>query len=132
MGENSKYFYDYSEILWRDAVIDSISITFDEINIFLSQSNGLSTNIICEGFIGFEFTGVWDDMTVAEAKLSSSGKILDRALSVIEGNYACKPPGTGSSCRNRDECKQLDVQLIDGAMLSVALKGIRVKFRSAE
>ncbi len=109
-----------SGVLWPDAEIDSISIDFDELVIYLTESSQKKTVVRCKGYIGYTVLGFWDDVIVAKAQLHDSDDFLDACLHSLRQRYRDGLPDSGNPSRNRRTYQILEIQLIDGAVLKIA------------
>lgn len=114
-------------IFWPDATLVSICADYDAVTLVIREARGNRLRVTCDGHIGFELIGFWDETIVERVDLDTHGQFLTRCLESIERRHGVSPPVSGSATRNGLEAFQLVVTLIDGAQLSVAAKGIRTE-----
>jgi hypothetical protein len=116
-----------SDVLWPDAELCRIDIDYGDLRLVLRESSGLIKQVICEGYLGYELVGFWDEIVVANAELVDSGPFLDRCMSSIMHRLGTSPFPSGSEARNRERVMQLILTFGDGCQLNVATKGLRVE-----
>lgn len=116
-----------AQVVWADAEIQRIDMDYDDLSFLVLDGSGRLKRVICEGHLGFELAGFWDEMIVDFAELRESGAFLDRCLANISRRLGQSPLPSGNEVRNGRNAMQLVVTLIDGCELIVAMKGLRVE-----
>jgi hypothetical protein len=110
-----------------DAELSRIEIDYDDLKLLVREESGATKRVTCEGYLGYELSGFWDEVIVASAAVTEGGSFLDRCLSGIARRVGATPLPSGSEARNRERAMQLVVTLSDGCQLHVAMKGLRVE-----
>jgi hypothetical protein len=111
---------DLTSVLWADAEIDEISIDFDSISIQIKESTGLWTTILCEGYIGYQVIGFWDESVVESGIVTQDHPFIAHCLGSIQNRYKRPPPPTGNAARDRGKWCALVITLIDGSEIVIA------------
>ena len=70
----------YSNVLWTDAELLGVTVDYENFSLTLRESTGQIRRVVCEGYIGYEALGVWDEIVVAEAHLDVVGPLLSRCI----------------------------------------------------
>ena len=115
-----------SQVLWPDAELCRIEVDYSDLQLVVKESTGLVKQVTCEGYLGYELTGLWDEMIISSAELAKEGPFLDRCLESITRRLGVSPPPSGSEARNRERAMQFTLTFSDGCQLNVATKGRRV------
>jgi len=115
------------QVLWADAELGRIEVDYDDLCLIVRESTGSLKRVICEGYLGFELAGFWDEVVIMSAEVVAGGSFLDRCLSSLDRRLGHSPPASGSEARNRERAMQLVLTLDDGCQLNVAMKGLRVE-----
>lgn len=116
-----------AQVAWADAELSRIEIDYDDVRLFVRESSGVVKRVSCEGYLGHQLIGFWDEIIVVAAELTDGGPFLDSCLSAIARRLKDKSLPSGSEARNRERAMQLVLTLGDGCQLSVAMKGLRVE-----
>ncbi len=116
-----------AQVIWPDAELSRIEIDYDDLKLLVREASGTVKRVTCEGYLGYELSGFWDEIIVASAEVTEGGSFLDRCLSGIARRLGSSPLPSGSETRNRERAMQLVVTLGDGCQLNVAMKGLRVE-----
>jgi hypothetical protein len=116
----------YHDILWEDAELLGVSIDYENLLLRLRESTGQIRRIVCEGCIGYESLGMWDEIVIAEAHLSAEGTFLSRCVQELERRLGANRIPSGSEARNSTEAMELTIVLSDGCKVRVAMKGLRI------
>src|SRR5262245_55196071 len=74
----------YRNILWADAELLGVAVDYENLFLTLRESTGQVRRVVCEGYIGYEAIGVWDEIVVVEARLSVVGPFLTRCVEELE------------------------------------------------
>ena len=127
MTRSSSAGNSLAEISWPDATLVSITADYDAVILVIRESGRRLVRVVCDGHIGFELVGFWDETIIERANLDASGPFLARCLANVETRHGPSPPATGNAPRNGADAFQLVITLIDGAQLSVAASGIRTE-----
>jgi hypothetical protein len=114
-------------VVWPDAELLRIEIDYDELTMHVRDGRGRMKRVTYGGHLGFERTGVWDEVIVTAAEPTASGAFLDRCLSSIARRPGPSPLPTGSAARNREQAMQLVLTLHHQCTLAVVTKGIGVE-----
>lgn len=112
-------FDEISQVLWADAELESVEITYDCVAIEILEPNGKMTLVRCLGYVGYESIGVWDEMIIEKALIHESHEIIDRRLTAIRNKLGEHPPNTGCDYRNKGTWNLLRIVFIDGGELNV-------------
>lgn len=117
----------YRNVLWADAELLGVTADYDSLSLTLRESTGEVRRIVCEGCIGYEAIGVWDEIVVAEARLNVGGPFLTRCIEELERRLGATRPPSGSQARNGRTTMELTVVLSDGCEIRVAMNGLRLE-----
>ena len=115
----------YRRILWADAELLDIAIDYENLSLTLRESTGKINRVVCEGYIGYEMVGMWDEVVVAHARLETVGPFLTRCVEELERRLGDNRLPSGSAARNLAMAMQLTIVLSDGGEVHVAMKGLR-------
>lgn len=116
----------YSNVLWKDAELLGVTVDYENFSLTLRESTGQIRRVVCEGYIGYEALGVWDEIVVAEAHLDVVGPLLSRCIESLERRLGATPLPSGSEARNGTAAMELTIVLSDGCEVRVAMKGLRL------
>jgi len=123
----SKNIEQLNKVVWTDAEFNICEIHYDFIKIKITESNGVSKNIICRGYIGFEGIGIWDEVVINKAIICNNHSLIDRSLNLIKKRFNQKIPDSGSDARNLQEWSMLQISFIDGSDLKIVIASIFVE-----
>lgn len=115
------------QVLWADAELCRVEVDYGDLHLLVRESTGSLKRVICEGYLGYEIAGFWDEVVIASVEVLDSGSFLDRCLSSLNRRLGALPLPSGSEARNRSCAMQLVLTLDDGCQLNVAMKGLRVE-----
>jgi len=115
------------QVLWADAELGRLEVDYDDLCLVVRESTGTMKRVICEGYLGFELAGFWDEVVIMSAEVVAGGPFLDRCLSSLDRRLGHSPLASGSEARNRERAMQLVLTLDDGCQLNVAMKGLWVE-----
>lgn len=108
-------------IVWADAELESVTIDYDVVVLSLTETATGSTRCVrCEGYIGYQMLGFWDEVVVESATVAEEHDFLSRCLASIRGRYPGGLPSTGQPARNEQLWSLLTLRLSDGAELLIA------------
>ena len=107
-------------IQWCDAELQNIKIDYDVVELLIHESTGMPHLLRFEGYIGFSYTGAWDELVIAGASSYRDHPFLDECLESISARFNKNPPSTGSTARNQATWKTTEVVFIDDSKLIVA------------
>jgi len=116
-----------NSVLWPDAELEALQIGYDFINIKVEESNGLVRIIRCEGYIGFEGVGFWDEIVISEATMLKKHELIDRCLSSISNRLGGSAVDSGSIARNLRDWGLFQIKFIDGTELNIVMSKILVE-----
>jgi hypothetical protein len=120
-----------SRVLWPDAELKGVDIDYDHLRLTVRESTGICKRVVCEGYLGYELAGFWDEVLIAHAELDVDGAFLARCVSGINQRLGAQHSPSGSPVRNLGYPMQLVITLDDGCKLNVAMKGLQVEEVSA-
>jgi hypothetical protein len=107
-------------------------VDYEDVSLTIRESNGQVRRIICEGYIGYEALGVWDEIIVMETRLNTVGPLLTQCIKELERRHSASRGPSGSGARNGGTAMELTVVLSDGCEVRVAMKGLRLEPSEAE
>lgn len=116
----------YHNVLWTDAELLGVTVDYENLSLTLRESTGQIRRVVCEGCIGYEAIGVWDEIVVAEARLDVVGPFLTRCIEELERRLGATRLPSGSEARNSMAAMELTIVLSDGCEVRVAMKGLRL------
>jgi hypothetical protein len=97
-----------------------VCLDYDSVVLTVKDS-GSVRRIRADGYIGFEYSGVWDEMVIERAEVLTNDEFVTRTLESIRDRYSGPPPSTGSPTRNTAiEWQTLVVTFADGSILRCA------------
>lgn len=109
------------DIAWADAELESVTIDYNAVVLSLIETQtDRACDVRCEGYIGYQLLGFWDEVVVESATLVKEHAFLSQCLTAIRGRYPGGLPTTGQPARNEGNWSLLTVRLSDGAELLVA------------
>ena len=114
-------------VLWTDAELNGITVDYSDFSLLIRQGDDSLKRVVCEGYLGFELTGFWDEVVISKAEILESGSLLDRCAASLESRLGAKPLPSGSEERNRAVAVIFAVTFGDGCQLNVVMKGLRVE-----
>lgn len=117
----------YRKVLWADAELLEVTVDYENLSLTLRESTGQVRRIICEGYIGYEALGVWDEIVVAEARFNAVGPFVARCTEELERRLGVTHLPSGSEARNAAGAMELTIVLSDGCEVRVAMKGLRIE-----
>ena len=118
--DDSSNVNDVQSILWADAELESVGLDDDSVPITVTESIGACKVLTCEGYIGFEFLGLWDEMVISEASVTDQDPLGVHCIDDIKqrlGNAA--RTDTGSPERNSRKWSLLRIEFSDGLEMKV-------------
>ena len=116
----------FHNVLWTDAELLGVKVDYENLSLTLRESTGQVCRVICEGYIGYEALGVWDEIVVAEARLDAAGPLLVRCNEALERRLGNTRLLSGSEARNGATAFELTIVLSDGCEIRVAMKGLHL------
>jgi hypothetical protein len=119
MPGHSKDESSLANVLWPDAELGSASVDYDAVTIKVRESTGRQRSIRCEGHIGYELCGFWDEVIVERAELTEEDEIIVRCTRELSRRLGTDWPETGNATRNDRTWKALVIHLSDGAALKI-------------
>ncbi len=117
MNGRSKMATDVLDVLWADAQIISVLVSYDNVEIGLRETTGRSVRVIAAGHVGVQLIGFWDEVVVESADIVPAHPFAERCLRSITERLGEPAPSTGSPDRNSRDFATLVVSLSDGAVL---------------
>ena len=114
-------------VLWADAELSDIQIDYDRVCLLIDESTGARKRVICEGHIGFELVGFWDEVLIKAATVAAEGDLLQSCAEAIERRRGRTPLPSGSEARNHTKRLQFTLTLDDGCELKIAMSALRVE-----
>ena len=115
-----------NQVLWADAELESINITYDCLSIKLQESNGQMKLISCFGYINYESIGVWDEIVIAKATIHSSHELIDKNINSINKRLGDSMPDSGCNDRNNRFWNLLQIRFIDDSELNIIMDRVSV------
>jgi hypothetical protein len=107
------------DVLWPDAEIQSLTVTFDEVRIELLEGSGRCVHVSAFGHIGMQIEGFWDDVAVEDAELVEGDPFGERCWESI-ASRGVAGFDTGSVDRNTRSFSTLVVTFVDGCRMLLA------------
>jgi hypothetical protein len=114
------------DVLWADAELICVAIDYGDLSLTLRESTGRVRRVVCEGYIGYEMVGTWDEIVVTEAHLESVSPFLTRCIDELERRLGAHRLPSGSAARNTRMAMQLTIVLSDGCEVHVAMNGLHI------
>ena len=111
------------QLRWADACIETVLVEYDSVRLTVADDGHRNRQVSCDGLVGLELVGFWDEMIIESVRLCDDGDLLRRSQALIDSR---RRSPAGNVARNAAACFQLDVALIDGCTLRVAAKELRV------
>lgn len=109
---------------WVDWFLNKVAIMDYELSISLKYEM-TEVMIICKEFIGIKFIGYWDESIIESISAKSYGDVIDESLQAVQTNYQ-NPEIPYCDKHLTDQWNQLDIKLIDKAILKVGCKDIEL------
>ncbi len=81
--------------------LENIRIDADHIDIAFTETTERSGRLICEGYLGYELAGFWDEMIIEAVELTANGPFLARCLTNLADLIGANPSASGRPVRNR-------------------------------
>ena len=106
-------------VLWPDAEIEGIRVSYESIDIALTESTGQKMRVICSGHIGFRVIGFWDEVVIERAEATLTDPLIRECLQSLEARFGSRLHDTGSLDRNAREWALLRITLGDAAKIEV-------------
>lgn len=125
-GHLIKEAENINQILWADAELASVEISYDCVTLKLQESTGQIKLVCCSGYIGYEAVGLWDEVVISRATLYPTHELIDRSVKSMIKRLGEPLPDSGCVYRNRREWNLLQIQFIDGSDINVVTAGISV------
>ena len=119
----------FDDVLWADAELVSIKTDYDCIIVKILDSNGTIQKLRCNGYIGYESIGFWDEMIISTAKILKSHKLIDNCLNSIRERYENVPPASGNKYRNMNNWKVVQIIFIDNHEINIVAADISVSVK---
>lgn len=105
-------------IRWADAELIDVQLNYDLAIISIRDSTGYVRRVRLEGYIRFEYSGVWDELVIVTAQISELDDFSRTAWEAISARYSGSPPSSGSPARNSAKTwHTLTIVFSDGATL---------------
>ena len=105
-------------VYWPDAQVESVRIDYDQVKIEVSQGDS-AFEVIANGPIGVQWSGLWDETIVQEASVTSDHEFARQSWA-LAAKRGADTSDSGSPARNRRSWQTLDVTFIDGSHLLIA------------
>lgn len=121
-----------TKVVWPDAELLRIEIDYEDVKLHVREPTGQVRRVICQGYLGYELSGFWDEVVIVSAEVSNRGSYLDHCLDSIAKRLGISPLPTGSDIRNNGQPMQLILTLSDGCQLNVAMKGLLLTDETGE
>lgn len=115
------------QVLWADSELCGLEVEYGDLCLIVRESTGGLKRVICEGSIGYELAGFWDEIVIASVEVMNEGAFLDLCLLNLKRRLGGAAPPSGSEARNREKTWQLVLIFDDANQLNVAMKGLRVE-----
>ncbi len=124
-----KIMNSYNEInlqSWRDWVLEKVLFDDNTEDINIVLSNEIEKNVLfrCKGYIGFSYLGHWDEGVIESILITNNGEILEQSKKIIANNRSDGFASSNDELRFNGEWLQMDIKLIDGAIVKIAFREI--------
>jgi hypothetical protein len=106
-----------TSVLWADAEITGIEVTYDAVVLVVREPTGRQVELRCGGHIGLSIEGFWDEVVVASAEILAAHPFRDICGASLARRLGQDLPPSGSPLRDRQDFSTLVVTLIDGAQI---------------
>jgi len=106
-----------TSIRWADAHLESVRLDYDHLVIAISDDAGSHRSIRASGYIGFTYTGVWDETIIRQGVLVEGHEHAAESWVQIEGRHHGLIPSSGSQARNHRRWKTLVLTFSDDSEL---------------
>jgi hypothetical protein len=129
-GRFEHFKQEINKVLWPDSELYSIHIDYDNVTVSVEDSLGELRKIVCQGYIGYEALGHWDESVIGGARIFHQHELIDKCTNKIKsskdnkGNLALN---TGNKYRNQGEWYLFQITLIDGHEISIITADIVVE-----
>lgn len=117
-----------NNINWHDWTFDDFKIDYDIVLVRVTDDLDWSAIFYCKDFIGFSFIGHWDESTIESISVKANGTLIDESIHVIKKLYGDNPQPGGGTKKIDDSWYQINIKLIDGNIIKIVSKEIRVEF----
>lgn len=104
-------------VIWADAVLEQVKFDYSAVIISLREEFSKQVFIKCEGYIGVQVAGLWDEMVIETVNIYEDHPFQLECLEKIKIKYSGTPPLTGDESRNQEGKKTLVMRLSDGCEL---------------
>ena len=115
------------QVLWSDAILEAVTVDYDEVVLRIQESTGLKKSLHCEGHIGLDLNGFWDEVTIERAELVTEHPLIARLANNISRRLGNHWPDTGNEHRNTRCWSALIVHLSDGCSLVVVAASFAIR-----
>jgi len=117
----------FDGIYWPDAALNSVTQTFENVSVSITDCNGKQIEVTALGFIGHRMVGFWDEVIVESSTLVITHPFIDECVSAISMHHTDGVPDSGSLKRNHGESWLLwNLTLADGVSLQIVAREFRV------
>ena len=114
-----------SLILWREAELLDIAIDYSDVRVRIQESTGSERVLMCEGYLGYELVGFWDEIIIARATVTAVGELRARCLRSLDERLGRSRAASGSIARNVLDVLQLTIELDDATAIHVVASSFR-------
>lgn len=114
-------------VLWPDASLDRVTVDYDAVVLQIRESTGTRRSVRCEGHIGLEFGGFWDELVIQSAGVFAQHPAIDRAVASITARLGSTWIDSGNAHRNSRTWKALIIRLSDGCRLEIVAASFTVE-----
>jgi hypothetical protein len=108
-----------AEVSWPDAELQRLTIDYDAVMLTVRESTGTERFIRCEGYIGYDMCGFWDEVVVERVELTDRHDAIDRCKNELSRRWGANLTDTGNDQRNSRTWQALILHLSDGAALEL-------------
>ena len=113
-------------------MIEKIVIDYDRICIEVTEHNDREMVVLCNGFIGQELIGFWDEVVVESAVVHEDGLFSLACHHSIENRSRGNLLPSGCPARNATSHSTLVITFIDGCQLRVAAASFETVAKSED
>lgn len=122
MSEPFEKIEDLKTILWPDAALQKFEANFERAVLHFIDTASVERLIYCEGYIGFQLIGFWDEVIIEKATLYSHHSFITQC----ESRLKVFAP-SGEPLRSQKENRVLEVTFIDGCALLICANAFNCK-----
>lgn len=100
---------------------------FDAVVLAVTDYNGIPWMVRAEGYIGFCFEGIWDEMIIERAEISEHHPVIQKYSESIARRLGPAWVDSRNATRNTRRWQALVVHFINGARLEIVAAAFTVE-----